>query len=48
MEEENRFVCTAEEWRGHEHIVHMVDDMFALPELVSAVRVNVECGLACV
>ncbi len=36
---ENRFVRTVEEWYGHEHIVDMVDEMFAIPGPVGVVHV---------
>ncbi len=38
--EENRAVRTAEEWLGHEHIVCMADEMFAIPGLVRVVHVS--------
>ncbi len=37
---ENRVVRTAEECLGHEHIVVMADEMFAIPGLVIAVHVS--------
>ena len=37
---ENRVVRTAEEWLGHEHIVYIADEMFAIPGLVIAVHVS--------
>jgi hypothetical protein len=37
LKEENRFVHTVDEWLGHEHIVNLANEMFAIPGLVGAV-----------